>query len=93
MLPVTVHTSLGDWSIFRREDAVNEYAPDRKHGPVPLARPRGTVPGERSQLPGARIGRFSCDKTLAVRCSDAWLPPNTAVENRRTKHSGINCLL
>ena len=44
---VTVHTSLGGWSIFRREDAVNHYAPDRKHGPVPLARPRGTVPGER----------------------------------------------
>ena len=90
---VTAGTSLGDWSIFRREDAVNEYAPDRKHGPVPLARPGGAlfrgslntfypaVPYGARHAHATRRCRNPCPAPLAVDPHDAlqW----AAAGNRR----------
>ena len=43
-LGVSVHGSVGDWSIFRREIVFGENNVGRKHGPVPCTRRKGDSP-------------------------------------------------
>ena len=43
-LQVSVHTPVGDWSIFRRENIFFGQTEGRKHGPVPFPRREGDSP-------------------------------------------------
>jgi len=44
ILCVSVHGLVGDWSIFRPENAFRGQTVGRKHGPVPFPRRKGDSP-------------------------------------------------